>query len=104
MSGVFGGRFRERPNALSAGGTFSTVSAQEIQKSASSGCLRGKRGIQAVEIQEEVMAKDPVCNMEVKESESKFKSQHGGKTYSFCSEECKETFEEKPEQYAAGAA
>jgi Cu+-exporting ATPase len=50
------------------------------------------------------MAKDPVCNMEVKEAESKFKSQHGGKTYSFCSEECKETFDEKPEQYAAGAA
>jgi len=49
------------------------------------------------------MATDPVCNMEVDETKTEFQSQYGGKTFYFCSEECKKTFEQKPEQYAVAA-
>jgi YHS domain-containing protein len=42
------------------------------------------------------MAKDPICDMEVDEQTAEFKSQ----SYYFCSEECKEQFELRPEQYA----
>jgi YHS domain-containing protein len=50
------------------------------------------------------MAMDPVCNMEVDELDTKFNSQYGNQTYYFCSEECKDTFDNKPEQFAASAA
>jgi Cu+-exporting ATPase len=45
------------------------------------------------------MAKDPVCGMEVKEEEASIYSEyHGNKIY-FCSEPCKERFEENPDRY-----
>jgi P-type Cu+ transporter len=50
------------------------------------------------------MTKDPVCGMQVDEGKSEFQSQYGGKQYAFCSEECKNKFEQHPEQYARGAA
>jgi Cu+-exporting ATPase len=50
------------------------------------------------------MAVDPVCNMEVDERDTKFNSQYGNQTYYFCSEECKDTFDNKPEQFAVSAA
>jgi YHS domain-containing protein len=50
------------------------------------------------------MAQDPVCGMNVDESEARFKSDYAGKQYYFCSQDCKETFESKPEQYAVSAA
>ena len=46
------------------------------------------------------MANDPICDMEVDEQTAEVKSQYGGQTYYFCSEECKEQFEARPEQYA----
>jgi P-type Cu+ transporter len=46
------------------------------------------------------MAKDPICDMEVDEQTSELKSQYGDQTYYFCSEECKEQFEARPEYYA----
>ena len=46
------------------------------------------------------MAKDPICNMEVDDQTAAFKSQYGSQTYYFCSEECREQFELRPEQYA----
>ena len=48
------------------------------------------------------MAKDPICDMEVDE-QTEFQSQYGSQTYYFCSEECKEEFELRPEQYARAA-
>lgn len=44
------------------------------------------------------MATDPVCKMEVEGEE--FHSYHKGKTYFFCSMECKQEFDESPENYA----
>jgi Cu+-exporting ATPase len=45
------------------------------------------------------MAKDPVCGMMVDEKAGKFKSEHMGKTYYFCSQMCKATFDKDPSKY-----
>ncbi len=50
------------------------------------------------------MTKDPVCGMNVDEKNSQYHSQHNGKQYSFCSEQCKKKFDQQPEQYARSAA
>jgi YHS domain-containing protein len=44
------------------------------------------------------MPKDPVCNMEVKES-SRFRSEYKGKSYYFCSSLCKQRFDSDPSKY-----
>lgn len=46
------------------------------------------------------MAKDPVCGMDVKPEQAAGTSEHEGKTYSFCSTECKQKFDKNPKQYA----
>lgn len=45
------------------------------------------------------MAKDPVCGMQVDESKAPHRSEYKGKTYYFCSEHCKMTFDKDPEKY-----
>ncbi|MGC9166142.1 MAG: YHS domain-containing protein [Thermoplasmata archaeon] len=45
------------------------------------------------------MAKDPVCGMYVEENEKAIKSIRNGKTYYFCSENCKEQFEKPDNEY-----
>jgi YHS domain-containing protein len=45
------------------------------------------------------MKRDPVCGMNV-EAEKAITARHGDKTYYFCSDACKETFEKEPEKYA----
>ncbi|MDE1857155.1 MAG: YHS domain-containing protein [Candidatus Micrarchaeota archaeon] len=42
--------------------------------------------------------KDPVCNMEVKDT--KFRSTYKGKQYLFCSSSCKAAFDRSPDKYA----
>jgi RND family efflux transporter MFP subunit len=42
---------------------------------------------------------DPVCGMEVEPSKAKYKSQHGGRTYYFCAESCKKSFDGDPAKY-----
>ena len=39
------------------------------------------------------MAKDPICGMNVDEKTAKLKSDYKGKTYYFCSQMCKTTFD-----------
>lgn len=48
------------------------------------------------------MVKDPICGMNVDEKTAKFKSEHMGKTYYFCSQMCKATFDKNPAKYASG--
>jgi len=48
------------------------------------------------------MAKDPVCGMMVDKKTAKLKSEHMGKTYYFCSQMCKTTFDKDPTKYAGG--
>lgn len=52
-------------------------------------------------------AKDPVCGMEVDEARARAAGktlEHGGKSYFFCSDSCREHFLAAPERYAAAAA
>ena len=44
-------------------------------------------------------AKDPVCGMSVDPHTAEHRSQHGGKTWYFCSSRCQSKFDEDPEQY-----
>ncbi len=46
------------------------------------------------------MAKDPVCGMDVDTKPGALQATHQGKTYYFCSEACKKTFERDPGRYA----
>ena len=46
------------------------------------------------------MKRDPVCNMEVDERSAAGRSQYQGQTYYFCSDGCKEKFDNNPQQYA----
>jgi Cu+-exporting ATPase len=43
--------------------------------------------------------KDPVCGMTVEPDSAAATAEHNGKTYYFCSVDCKEEFEEDPESY-----
>ena len=45
------------------------------------------------------MAKDPVCGMMVDEKTAKFKTEHMGKTYYFCNQTCKTTFDKNPTKF-----
>jgi YHS domain-containing protein len=45
------------------------------------------------------MAKDPVCGMMVNEKMAKWKTTCAEKTYYFCAEACKRTFEKDPKKY-----
>ena len=47
----------------------------------------------------EHQVKDPVCGMNVDPHTAEHRSQHGGKTWYFCSSRCQSKFEADPEQY-----
>jgi YHS domain-containing protein len=44
--------------------------------------------------------KDPVCGMTIDPSKAKGKAEYKGKTYYFCSDDCKSKFEKDPTKYA----
>jgi YHS domain-containing protein len=46
------------------------------------------------------MVKDPVCGMQVDEAKAAATAVFQGKTYYFCSANCKATFEKDPQEYA----
>jgi YHS domain-containing protein len=46
-----------------------------------------------------VMAKDPVCGMNVNEKEAAGTAVYKGKTYYFCSDSCRLRFVKDPENY-----
>ncbi len=48
------------------------------------------------------MAIDPVCKMEVKESEAAATSEYKGKKYYFCAVGCKKAFDQDPDKYLVG--
>jgi Cu+-exporting ATPase len=50
------------------------------------------------------MAKDPICGMNVNEKTAKFKSDYKGKTYYFCAQSCKTTFDKNPAKYTGTSA
>jgi Cu+-exporting ATPase len=46
-----------------------------------------------------IMARDPVCGMNVNEQQAAGTSEYEGETYYFCSPRCKEQFDQTPERY-----
>jgi YHS domain-containing protein len=48
------------------------------------------------------MAKDPICGMNVDEKTVEFKSEYKGKTFYFCNQSCKVTFDKNPTRYVSG--
>lgn len=50
------------------------------------------------------MAKDPVCGMDINEKQAATTAQHQGRTYYFCSEDCRREFDQNPERYARQTA
>jgi YHS domain-containing protein len=52
-----------------------------------------------LEIQEETMAIDPVCKMQVDEESAAATYEYKGKMYYFCAPGCKEDFIKDPEKY-----
>lgn len=47
------------------------------------------------------MVKDPVCGMQIEESDAVGSSEHEGRTYYFCSQDCKDEFDSDPSAYAS---
>ena len=45
------------------------------------------------------MVLDVVCEMEIDEKTAKWKSEHEGMTYYFCSPMCKQKFDRNPEKF-----
>lgn len=49
-----------------------------------------------------MQVKDPVCGMTIDSAKAATQAQHRGKTYFFCSVQCRRTFDAAPERYADG--
>jgi YHS domain-containing protein len=47
----------------------------------------------------EIMAKDPVCGMDVDPKTAAGQSEYQGQTYYFCSIGCKKSFDKEPQKY-----
>jgi hypothetical protein len=47
---------------------------------------------------------DPVCGMQVRESEAPAQTRHDGATYFFCADRCRERFVANPERFTAPGA
>jgi YHS domain-containing protein len=47
-----------------------------------------------------MMAKDPICGMDVDEKTARYTTEYQGRTYYFCAPGCKRTFDQDPERYA----
>lgn len=45
------------------------------------------------------MVKDPVCGMMIDDKNAAGSSEYQGKRYHFCSKDCKQEFDENPEDY-----
>lgn len=45
------------------------------------------------------MQNDPVCGMQIEESDAAGKSEYNGQTFYFCSANCKTRFDDEPEKY-----
>ena len=45
------------------------------------------------------LVKDPVCGMKINPADAVATIEHDGTTYSFCSQDCADSFRESPEDY-----
>lgn len=56
----------------------------------------------AAAAQEHPPVRDPVCGMTVDPATAAFEAEHQGTTYYFCSQSCRDQFEQDPERFLAG--
>ncbi len=47
----------------------------------------------------EQLVTDPVCDMKISPADAVVTIEHEGKTYSFCSQDCADSFRDSPEDY-----
>ncbi len=47
------------------------------------------------------MARDPICGMEVNESQAAAVLEHGGRKFYFCALSCYDAFEKDPDKYVS---
>jgi len=57
---------------------------------------------QSDQYQQETLVTDPVCGMRIRKSLAAAKHECRGVTYHFCTEKCRESFVEAPDQYVGG--
>ena len=50
------------------------------------------------------MARDSVCGMEVSETQAAAKAEHQGRSYDFCSADCRQQFQGNPGRYGRQTA
>jgi Cu+-exporting ATPase len=50
------------------------------------------------------VAKDPVCGMSVNPATAKYKAEHEGQTFFFCSASCRDKFQAQPKKYLSSSA
>lgn len=50
-------------------------------------------------IKEQIMARDPVCGMEIDPRQAAGQTEYEGQTYYFCAPACQREFEQHPERY-----
>ena len=78
--------------------TFSIAFADNCCKAEGKNyCAPAKSASQDPTAQDVVI--DPVCGMDVKASEAKYKYEYKGKTYHFCSKSCYNSFKKDPSKY-----
>ena len=46
-----------------------------------------------------MMTKDPICGMDVDPQKTPYNSTYHSKTYYFCSQGCKKSFDKEPQKY-----
>jgi predicted phosphoribosyltransferase/YHS domain-containing protein len=76
---------------------FSQISDDEVRALLSRGSANA--AVSPDERSTLVQQKDPVCGMNVDSNQAEDTSDYQGKTYYFCSEDCKQRFDEDPKQF-----
>ena len=59
---------------------------------------------QSDQYQQETLVTDPVCGMRIRRALAAAKQVHHSVTYFFCTEKCRESFVQSPDQYVGGKA
>ncbi len=49
------------------------------------------------------VTKDPVCGMELNQENTAERSEYAGKTFYFCSDQCRNKFDQNPSEYVSRA-
>jgi P-type Cu+ transporter len=66
--------------------------------------MAGIQGSQGSQSSQSSQNRDPVCGMQVDPQKAAAQSNYQGQTYSFCSQQCKQKFDQSPQQFAKKTA